>query len=237
MNNLSIVLCTLNEGKNIASAIDKLLIKDTVKEIIIIDDDSQDETIDILNGYKNPKIYFKVRKNTKNFSSAFIDGLYLAKGDYILRFDLDMFNYIDFFIDTFLNIDHRTDCLIFSRYVENGIDKRSNYRSIPSWILNKLCQLLLFKDIKDYTGCIIIIKKKVLKEIFPKKTNYANFIIDFIFDLKRKNKILIEVPFTQDKITEFNSKSGPNIIKFIINGSFYLISILRCFLIKNLKLK
>ena len=234
MQNLSIVLSTFNEEQNIAITINKLLTKECVKEIIVIDDDSKDRTIEILKTFNNPKINFKIRKNIKNFSTAFIDGLNLVKGDYILRFDLDMYNYIDYFIENFDKMNLQTDCLIFSRYVNNGKDKRSKYRSLPSYLLNKACQLLLYKEIKDYTSCVIIIKKNVLRDVFPKKTNYANFIIDFIFSLKRKNKIINEIPFTQDKNTEYNSKSAANLFKFMINGSFYLISILRCVYIKNL---
>ena len=112
-------------------------------------------------------------------------------------------------------------------YVIDGSDERSNYRSFPSLLINKLCQTLLYNQIKDYTSCIILFKKKILLEVFPKNTHYANFIIDFIFELLKNNKNVVEVAFTQDKYTEENSKSAPNIIRFFFNGIFYLFSILR----------
>ena len=169
MQNLSIVLSTFNEEQNIAITINKLLTKECVKEIIVIDDDSKDRTIEILNTFNNPKINFKKRKNIKNFSTAFIDGLNLVKGDYILRFDLDMYNYIDYFIENFNKMNLQTDCLIFSRYVNNGKDERRKYRSLPSLLLNKACQLFLYNEIKDYTSCVIILKKMFLRMFFQKK--------------------------------------------------------------------
>ena len=95
-----------------------------------------------------------------------------------------------------------------------------------------MCQFFLYSQIKDYTSCIIIFKKNILKEIFPKNTFYANFIIDFIFEMKKKNKIIKEVPFIQERYTELNSKSAPSVLKYLINGLFYFISILRCSLNK-----
>ena len=234
MKDLSIVLSTYNEVNNIRQTINSLLTKNNVKEIIIIDDDSNDGTIDVLKKLQNSKIKIVIRKKIRGFASAFIDGLKIATGDYILRFDLDMYESIDFFFDAFQKISTNEDCIIFSRYIGNGKDYRSIYRSMPSYILNKLCQKLLYSKIKDYTSCIIIFKRDILSEIFPKNTHYANFIIDFIFEMIRKNKNIKEVPFVQNKITEVNSKSAPNVIKFLFNGSFYLFSILRCMFIKLL---
>ena len=231
MGNLSIVLSSYNEVENIKFAIDALVNQSVVKEIIIIDDNSSDGTIDILENYNHPKIKFVVRKNIRGFASAFIDGIKLCSGEYILRFDIDMHNSIDHFIKTFENIKNE-DCIIFSRYVENALDERSKYRRLPSLVINKLCQLLLYSQIKDYTSCIIIFNRNILTDIFPKNTFYANFIIDFIFELKKNNKIIKEVPFIQEKNTELNSKSAPSILKFLTNGLYYLISILRCSLNK-----
>ena len=234
MKDLSIVLCTYNEANNIRQTINNLLTKDNVKEIIIIDDDSNDGTVDILKNLQNSKIKIVIRKKIRGFASAFIDGLKIATGDYILRFDLDMYESIDFFFDAYQKISTDEDCIIFSRYIDNGMDSRSAYRSIPSYILNKLCQKFLSSKVKDYTSCIMIFKRDILSEIFPKNTHYANFIIDFVFEMIRKNKNIKEVPFVQNKITEANSKSAPNVIKFLFNGSFYLFSILRCMFIKFL---
>lgn len=232
MRNLSIVLCTYNEVENIKFTLDALVSFSVVKEIIVIDDNSTDGTIDVLEKYNHSKIKFIVRKNIRGFASAFIDGIKLCNEDYILRFDLDMCYSINHFIKTFENMKNEDDCVIFSRYVENGLDKRSNYRRLTSLILNKICQLMLYSEIKDYTGCIIIFKRSILTDVFPKNTFYANFIIDFIFEMKKNNKILKEVSFIQEKNTELNSKSALSVSKFLINGLYYFISILRCSLNK-----
>ena len=148
MKDLSIVLSTYNEANNIRQTINSLLTKNNVKEIIIIDDNSNDGTVDVLKKLQNSKIKIVIRKKIRGFASAFIDGLKIATGDYILRFDLDMYESIDFFFDAFQKISTNEDCIIFSRYIGNGKDYRSIYRSMPSYILNKLCQKLLYSKIE-----------------------------------------------------------------------------------------
>ena len=231
MNNLSIVLCTYNEAINIKQTLTKLVEKTHVKEIIVIDDSSIDGTVDIIKNFKNDKIKLFVRKKTRGFASAYIFGILMTSGDYILRFDVDMYPEIDFFIDSFEKNKNR-DCIIFSRYVENGHDLRGHYRKIPSLILNKICQYLLSNKIKDYTSCIMLFKRDLLSDILPQNTYYANFIIEFVFSLIIKKKNYLEIGFIQKKNTELNSKSAPNVLRFIKNGFFYLITIFKCVLLK-----
>ena len=231
MSDLSIVLCTYNEVHNIRQALVGLINKPSVKEIIIIDDNSTDGTTNIINNLKNDKIKLFVRKKTRGFASAYIFGILMSNGNYILRFDLDMYPEIDFFIDTFEKNKDR-DCVIFSRYVANGNDLRGFYRKIPSLILNKICQYLLSNKIKDYTSCVIFFKRDILSDILPQNSYYANFIIEFVFSLIIKKKNYFEIGFIKKKDTELNSKSAPNAFKFFKNGFFYLITIFKCVILK-----
>jgi dolichol-phosphate mannosyltransferase len=231
MNNLSIVLSTYNEVNNIEQTLTNLINKNSVKEIIIVDDNSTDGTLNIINNIKDDKIKLFVRKKTRGFASAFIFGIMMSSGNYILRFDLDMHSEINFFIDTFEKNKDK-DCVIFSRYIKDGKDLRGNYRKISSLILNKTCQYLLSNKIKDYTSCIMFFKRDLLSDILPQNSYYANFVIEFAFSLILKKKNYLEIGFIQKKNTELNSKSSPNILGFLRNGFFYLITILKCVLLR-----
>ena len=78
----------------------------------------------------------------------------------------------------------------------------------------------------------MIFNKNILKDIKIDNTLYANFIIKFTYLLIIKRKKFVELPFTQKKITEINSKSAPSIKIFIKNGLLYLLTIVECLLIK-----
>ena len=231
MNKLSIILCSYNEENNIKLTLENLIDKECVAEIIVVDDNSQDNTVTIINNFNNAKIKLYSRKNTKGFASAFIFGLMMSKETNVLRFDVDMHSSIDYFLQVYLE-NRQADCVIFSRYVKNGTDQRNNLRKISSFVLNKVCQIFLSNKIKDYTSCIFFFNKKILQDIQIKNTSYANFIIYFVFDLIKKKKSYLEVPFVQELSTQNNSKSAPNLLIFCKNGFFYLITIASCLLKK-----
>ena len=195
---LSVVIPVYNEEDNIRQTLTKLINNSLIREVIIIDDNSNDQTVSIINEIKNNKIRLFIRKNTKGFASAFIFGLTMTSGEYVMRFDVDMHSEIDLFLNTF---EKNTDkeCLIFSRYVTNGDDQRGLYRKLSSLIINKLCQYLLSNKIKDYTSCIMFFKKNILMDITPKNTRYANFIIEFVFFLILKKKKLFGSRFYSKK--------------------------------------
>ena len=52
MNNLSIVLSTYNEEDNIRQTLTKLMNNSLISEVIIIDDNSNDQTVKIINEIK-----------------------------------------------------------------------------------------------------------------------------------------------------------------------------------------
>lgn len=233
MNDLSVILCSYNEEKNIGKTLKKLLKYNTIKEIIIIDDNSTDKTIPIIKSIRNKKIRLYVRKKVRGFASAFLHGISLSRAKYILRFDVDMYQSVDLFMNRFQKFNKtKMELIIFSRYVKNGRDLRGNFRKFSSLILNKICQILISNKIKDYTSCIILFKKNILKDVSIKNTGYANFIIEFVSEAIFKKKSIIELPFNQLKNTEKNSKSAKNMFIYAKNGFFYSLSILKSCLIK-----
>ena len=87
----SIILCTYNEGKYIEESIKKL--KNHIKnlELIIVDDDSKDETRNIIEKINsNNEIKLIHRTKTKGLASAFLTGLIQSSGEHIGWIDTNM---------------------------------------------------------------------------------------------------------------------------------------------------
>ena len=101
MDNLSVVLCTYNEEKFIGKTLIKLINNEIINEIIVIDDNSNDSTINIINKIQSNKIKLFVRKNTRGFASALSYGISMTSQKYILRFDVDMHQSVDLFMNGF----------------------------------------------------------------------------------------------------------------------------------------
>lgn len=90
---LSIIVPAYNEAASIETVLRKIAthpLPDIEFEVIVVDDGSSDETVNILTA--NPALYSKLIKRAKNGGkgAAVRDGLEAATGDYILFQDADL---------------------------------------------------------------------------------------------------------------------------------------------------
>jgi len=83
---LSVVILTKNEEKNIVDCLESILWAD---EIIIVDDQSEDRTIEIIENFENKKIHVFKRTLDGNFSSQRNFGLSKTTKKWVLFIDAD----------------------------------------------------------------------------------------------------------------------------------------------------
>ena len=89
MCKVSVVMPTYNAGKFLREAIDSILSQTFQDfEILVIDDNSQDDTLEILKLYDDNRIKI-IPGDCSGLASALNKGILLAKGDYIARMDAD----------------------------------------------------------------------------------------------------------------------------------------------------
>ena len=78
----SIILCTYNEAKYLENTISKLEKNIPNLEIIIVDDNSTDGTVEIIKRLNHNKKYKVVlRKKSRSLASAFVRGIIETTGD------------------------------------------------------------------------------------------------------------------------------------------------------------
>lgn len=83
---ISAVVLTKNEENNVVDCLESLLWCD---EIIVIDDESEDRTVDIIKSLNNPKIKLYKRPLSADFSAQRNFGLQKAKDDWVMFIDAD----------------------------------------------------------------------------------------------------------------------------------------------------
>ena len=91
MKKLSIVIITWNQCKKLKRCLDSILNSDNNREdieIIIIDNNSTDNTLSMLKEY-NSKISLLQNKKNKGVAPARNQGIKIAKGDYVMMLDDD----------------------------------------------------------------------------------------------------------------------------------------------------
>jgi glycosyltransferase involved in cell wall biosynthesis len=87
---ISVVMPAYNAEEYIAQAIDSVLAQSyTDFEFIIINDGSQDGTLDIISGYDDERIVLIDNEQNMGITGSLNRGLNVAKGEYIARMDAD----------------------------------------------------------------------------------------------------------------------------------------------------
>jgi len=227
---ISIIIPTYNEADNIKFLIDQisLSLKKLPHEIIVIDDDSPDKTWSLAQklAAKNKSIKVFRRLNERGLTSAFNLGIKKAKGSIIGWLDADL-SHPPKLLKKMLFKLKTHDAVIASRYVKGAKDNRGLLIAVLlSRIINLLAQLLLFKDITDYTSGYIVVKSKFLKN-FKLTGDYGEYFIDLIFNLKKQQAKIIEIPYISVNRIHGQSKTATNLLGFITRGKNYIITLIK----------
>ena len=230
-NNVSIILSTFNEKLSIEFTISELIKYLPGFEIIVVDDNSPDGTLEVLKkiNYENLKIFS--RKKTKGLASAFLLGLINTSGDIIGWLDSNMGDTAKKFPEM-LQYLKEADIVILSRYVAEGKDERNKIRVIASYLLNKFSKLILRSKINDLSSGIFLMKREVLNDVVPVAKGHGEFMMEFLYKAEKKGNKIIEIPYIQPIDIEGHSKSFPNIAKFLYLGFFYLVRIIQSIITK-----
>jgi dolichol-phosphate mannosyltransferase len=124
---VSLVLPTFNEGKNITAVIEQLIpVLDSVEnleyEIIVVDDDSPDRTWEIALGLaeRTPQLRVIRRQGERGLSTAVIRGWQIAQGRVLAVMDADLQHPPEVVANLCREMQRGADLGIASRHVEGG---------------------------------------------------------------------------------------------------------------------
>tara|TARA_B100000959_G_scaffold259699_1_gene295504 strand:+ start:742 stop:1440 length:699 start_codon:yes stop_codon:yes gene_type:complete len=220
---ISIILSTYNEAPVIEETISEIFNNVKNVEIILVDDNSSDGTLEKVKNINNPNIKIFSRK-FRGLASAFLLGLINSSGDIVGWIDSNLKS-AAIKLPEMLNHLNNNDIVLLSRYIKGGKDERRKFRIFASKIVNWLCQLILSKEIKDYTSGMFVMKRNVLITITPICYGHGEFFIEFIYRAHKRGLKIFEIPFVQPPDLEKMSKTASNIFRFFSYGFYYLIAI------------
>ena len=225
---ISIILCSYNEVNHIGECI--RLISKTLEnvEIIIVDDNSNDGTLEKLDKLKsifNFKLF--VRKNERGLASAQKKGFGKATGDFIGTIDVNSRDQILHFVNLTAKLEGGYDVAFLSRYISGAGDQRIFLRAFASKAINLTSRFLLRIPFHDFTSGIFLMKRELFDHLEIKISGYAEWFIEFVYVVHKKKYKIIEIPYVQKKDDNLSkSRSCPNIFIFFCLGSVYFLRIL-----------
>ena len=222
--NLSVILCTYNEATIISKTIDEIFRYNPNSEIIIVDDNSTDDTQNIIRN-KNMQNIKLICRESRGLASACLTGLLYANCENICWIDSNLPDLAKKIPQMIQNL-REDNVVIMSRYVDGGADLRSKKRILTSKIINFFCRLILNSRIKDYTSGIFAIKKKILINVSPICYGHGEYFIEFIYKASKLNYKIVELPYQQPKDIEGLSKTTGSIFRFIVLGIHYFSRVL-----------
>jgi dolichyl-phosphate beta-glucosyltransferase len=211
MLNLSIIIPAYNEEHRIQKTLEKIINylkrKKYNYEIIIVDDGSKDNTINVIKNIKDKKI--KILKNEINRGKGYSvkKGILNAKKDWILFSDADLSTPIEE-LDNFTKyLDY--DIIIGSRNLKesNIMIHQPFYRAYPGKIFSYLVRLITIRGIKDTQCGFKLFKKEIAHKIFNKQTiDRWGFDVELMYIAHKYKYKIKELPviWLNDEKTKLN---------------------------------
>jgi dolichol-phosphate mannosyltransferase len=224
---ISIILATYNESENILEVIQAIFasMREPV-EIIVVDDDSPDQTWKIAMELNDQRVKVIRRVNTRGLASAINRGIIESQGEIIGWMDADMCH-PPTLLPSMLEALASCDVVIGSRYVNGGKDDRAPSRVLTSRLINRLANIVLGYSILDYDSGFILMRRKVLNYVSLTPTGYGAYFIDFLYACCRKGLKVVEIPYTFTERKKGVSKSNVNLLQFGIAGLGYFTQIIK----------
>ena len=206
--NFSIVIPIYKEKKNLTKlllSLTKFLNNQKNKyEILFVDDDSRDGSIEVLRKNKNKKIRFFIRKEKpRDLSKSVVYGFSKSKYDNLIVMDGDFQHQpSDLKKMIFYFQKNSCDVLVGSRnMISNDRVNLGTLRFYVSRSLNFMTNYLFNLNLKDPMSGFFIIKKKVFKKS-EKKLFLLGYKILLDIILSSSRKIRIEEMFIHFKSRE-----------------------------------
>lgn len=231
---LSIIVPVRDESKTIKEVFEYFNnnLKKIDYEVLIINDFSQDDTLDktksLISNYKNFKVF---DNDKKGLGGAINLGIKKASGENVAIMMADQSDDIN---DLIKYNDHISsgdyDAILGSRFTKNS--KVNDYpfqKLILNRIFNFCVSLIFLNKFNDYTNAFKIYKRSTLVEIMPLISESFNIFLEIplkIISRNYKYKII--------SINWMGRKKGESKFKIKELRSKYLFTLIYCFIEKNL---
>jgi dolichol-phosphate mannosyltransferase len=182
MYEFTVILPTLNEAENIRTTVNKIMkvLEDNrlFGEVLIVDDSSTDNSIDIFNDLQSvyDNLTVLIRFTRPGLSQSVFNGFEEAQSDVFIVMDADGQHPAEKIPELYRWICEDYDIVIGSRYMDGGeIEQWGLYRRIISKGSNALAQIF-FPGVTDTGSGFFAIRKSVIEGAVLKPRGYKMLV-------------------------------------------------------------
>lgn len=194
---LSVVIPCYNEGETIFQILEEVLAQDSVGEVILVDDYSKDNCVEIISSFTDSRI--TLLKNSQNLGkgASVALGIKSATKTYLVIQDADLeYSPADYSKLLVLLISDQADVAYGSRFINSqGQETDRAWHKFGNFFLTKASNLFTGLDLTDMETCY-----KMIKLDFAKKLNIQEkrFGIEpeITAKLARMGARIVEVPIS-----------------------------------------
>ncbi|MDB9744630.1 glycosyltransferase family 2 protein [Pelagibacteraceae bacterium] len=195
----SIILPCYNEYGNLKLLIPEILniFKNKSFEILVIDDNSSDQTIAKLKNHfsKNSRIKYILRRKNRSLGLSIKAGVMASKGKAVVVMDTD-FNHKPIDLKKMLHLyeTNSFDMICGSRFLKGGFSS-TTFRHFTSLIFNYFINFIIKGKQTDNLSGFFIIKRNLISKILNKIFyGYGDYYIRLLFYLQRTEISIKEIP-------------------------------------------
>lgn len=234
---LSVVIPAKDEAKCLVGTLNLLIPvlqwEKIRHEVIVVDDNSTDDTSSVLKRLeqKFPTLRVVTRKESPGFGRAVLEGIRAAQGDAIAIFMADNSDAVEDLVRFFRHMEKtKVDCVFGTRFSRGG--KTIGY-PLSKWILNRLVNKAISVVFRipydDVTNAFKLYRRSVFDLVNPLVSQHFNLCVEI--PLKA---ILRGCRYEVLPNSWTNRRTGISKLKIKEMGSRYLYTILNCYLEKTL---
>ena len=220
---LSIIIPCFNEEKTIAELINKIFNLDIKKQVIVIDDKSNDNSRDIIEKHKHKVDKIIYHEKNLGKGGAIISAKKFIEGDYVVIQDADLEYFPEDIVEMFELAKKNENSLILGSRFKGNKERKNIYKR--TYYANKLMSFF-FSIVHNYKVSDIATCYKLFPQNFFTSVNFVekgfSIEIEIISKFLKYNKSIVESPIRY----EGRSYSEGKKIK-LLDGVYYLLNTIK----------
>ena len=196
-NKLSVIIPVYNEAATIAEIVARVQAVEVDKEIIIVDDGSNDGTRDIVEGLQGENIKKVYHRKNKGKGAAIRSAIPRTSGDVIVFQDADLEYDPEEFVNLMQPFKSGVADAVYGSRLSGGRPQRvfMFWHLVGNRFLNLLTNVLFNTTLTDMETCYKMIKSDILKEI-PLKSDTFTIEPEITAKILKRKLRVYEIPIS-----------------------------------------